>query len=150
MRSTAQTPRRATPYRDALATIEGTAVLLAAALISLARSPALGRWTLAEALPLLLGVLAACLALGGLLAAPRLRGQAERVRTPAARLREAVAGMRRGDYGCRLALRHDDALGDLAAELDGLRDELARRDVALARLRHRLGDGARARGSDAA
>ena len=53
----------------------------------------------------------------------------------------ALEGIREGDYGRRLSLRESDYLRGLAASLDELRKEIARRDVEHARTLHQLKKG---------
>lgn len=100
-----------------------------------------GEWgsqTLEGALPLLLGVHAAAILVGGTFLGWVVIKLTHRYVGPAFVMGRALAGIRRGEYGHRLKLRHTDYLEDLAKEIEDLREEIAKRDVQQARSLHRL------------
>jgi len=113
----------------------------------------LGRSTVAHAAPALIAALLGCFIVTGLVAAPVVMRLTHRFVGPAHVMRRALHGMRLGDYGCRLKLRHGDFLKALAREIDLHRSDIARRDVERAQLLTQLlrllelgdAEGARAR-----
>ena len=113
-------------------------VLYAGAVVVLSGPDAHGGDSLATSAALLLTVHASCMVLGGALLLWTLVRLTHRYAGPAHVMKDALAGMRKGEYGMRLSLRDGDFLVELADEIEALRCEIATRDVAHMRTVHRL------------
>ncbi len=107
----------------------GAAIVSALLLFGLSRGNVLGGQALVEAFPVLLAAQIGAFVLAAIATVVVVMRLTHRYVGPAHVMERALKGMRLGDYGCRLTLRHNDFLRPLAQEINTHRSQLARRDI---------------------